>query len=246
MVLRVFIGWMLLVVVTGPCLAQRKAPRNNGFFAEVGPGLLWNTAHGDRYVPVQAYSPRSLPAGGNNSLVARSSVRNTVSPTMGLWVHKQVYRSLWVVVGAELVRRDINYVFAQDTLDAHQPNAYWEGLYYRRVVSRVNKLEVPLALEFRKRLWSVFAGVIYHRQLSERAFAERLDGTMIDILKTGYRHARIFDPWFMTARFSYSGFLNNRRLATFVSAVFSKPSQAQRYWMDFRFGVSYAFGSLGT
>lgn len=228
------------------CSGQTSERKSSGAFIEVGPQLLWNTTFGDRYVPVQPLTG-SIPERDRSFLRERSFAKNTVSPVFGMLFHKQVYRSLWVVLGAEYVRRERNYVFAQDTLNAYPPSQPApEGLFYTRIVNRVNKLEFPLALEFRRKSWSAMAGLLYFRELSSRGIAETLGGTKVELYNSSGRNVRVFDPWYISLRFSYNGILSNSRLSTSVSAIFPKPYPLQRYWMDLRIGVSYAFGSMGT
>ena len=53
-------------------------------------------------------------------------------------------------------------------------------------------------------------------------------GLKVELYNTGGRNVRVFDPWYISLRFSYNGILRNSRLSTAVIAVFPKPYPSQR------------------
>lgn len=236
--------WILLLLFLLPAMCdgqQRPAKDNWGFHA--GAWLLWNTVHGDRYMPTQPSLP-GIPLRDVDMTPWRSFARNSFSPAAGGIVERRLYKSFWIMGGLEFSQRKWMYVFDKDTLSMYPPvSPIPDGLYYRRIINYRYQLDLPMMLEFRIGEWSIASGLIMSKFIHSKGTGELLDGTMVTRhdIRDGLR-LRI-DEIIPKVLFGYEGIGKERRFRAMIGAdVRRKGYGVPRRWVDVRFGASVRIG----
>jgi hypothetical protein len=224
------------------CQAQQRPSKVSNWGFRAGAWILWNTVHGDRYVPPQPLLP-GIPLRDVDVTRWRSFAKNSFSPATGIMVERRLWKGLWLAGGLEFVGRHQKYVFDADTVAAYPPTfPPPAGLYVTRVMDFWYGLELPVVTEYRYMDWSVAAGVIVSKQLRIKGVAELRDGTSLVLYDIPARNNPVLNTAIPKVVFGYDGFGQEKRFRLMLGADIRKRYGAVRRWVDIRFGASVRIG----
>lgn len=236
--------WLLLLLISQPFAgqAQKRTAKDPNWEFHAGAALLWNTVHGDKYIPPRPTIP-GIPFRDVDVLRWRSSATNSFSPAIGCIIERRLYKDLWVAGGIEFLGRHQKYVFDMDTLAAYPPVSHPPaGLHFTKVVDYWYGLELPVVFEYRIKDWSIAAGLSVSMELRTKGVAEKLDGTSLVLYEIPSRTSPLLSTAIPKVAFGYDGIGQERRLRLMLGADFRKRQGSVRRWVDIRFGIGVRLG----
>lgn len=237
--------WLLFLLLLLPAMghAQRQAAKVRNWEFHAGAWLLWNTVHGDRYVPPRPSFP-GIPLRDVDATRWRSFAKSTFSPATGIMVERRLWKGLWIAGGIEFVGRHEKYVFDPDTLAAYPPIAIWpHGLYVKKVKDYWYGLELPILVEMKTGDWLIGAGVSFHKNLRSKGVAMRLDGSSYVLYDTPARNSPLLSTAIPKVMVGYDGIGEGKRFRITLGAdIRKKVYGVPRRWVDVRFGASVRVG----
>jgi hypothetical protein len=239
--------WTLLLLFLLPATghAQRRGEKERNWEFHADAWLLWNTVHGDRYVPYVP-PPPTIPLRDLDFTRTRSFARNSCSSAFGIMVERHLYSGLWIATGIEFIERKSKYVFHQDTLAIYPPFAPPpDGLYFQRIADRTFWLAIPILFKYRFGNWSLAAGMNFTKEsLRSKGVGMLLDGSRVTLYDNGPRNSSLLGSAIPRAVFGWNGLGKQQRFQFMLGGDIRKTYGANRRWVDVRFGGSVRIGKL--